>query len=272
MNTASNDRKQRALQMLKEPLIHFFAIGVLLFVVHGLLSEDPRTIRITPGVSAELTRRFQDQHGRKPDAAELEAALRAWKREEALFREALREGLERDDAAVRVALVNKMQMRAALEVPKREPTDPELQEWMRAHRKDYELPARYDFEFLAFAKSDAAALGQVDSVERTISQGGSPVNLGRPLIGGNLTVADMKDRIEPELAAAIPTLPVGVWRRLETEQNQLLVRVKGVQGGLPPLQDVRTRLITDWSFAKTQEAVDAILQRTVDQYRFEEHP
>jgi hypothetical protein len=49
--------------------------------------------------------------------------------------------------------------------------------------------------------------------------------------------------------------------------------VKGVGGGMPTRQQLGPRLIADWKRVTQQEAVDAILQRTVlDRYRFEEQP
>src|SRR3954464_10304736 len=85
------------LLLVREPVVHFFVIGALLFVAHGLIVGDPRKITVTPALEAELARRFQDQNGRAPSPAERQAALHQWQRDEALYREALREHLDRDD-------------------------------------------------------------------------------------------------------------------------------------------------------------------------------
>src|SRR5450432_2097627 len=134
MASASNPDRGVLLRLLREPLLHFFIMGAFLFVAQRWVVGDPRTITVSPGLRAELRRRFQDLNGRKPEPAEFEKSLQQWERDEALFREALRERLDRDDPSVRAALVDKMHARAALEVPKREPTQAELDAWLAAHR------------------------------------------------------------------------------------------------------------------------------------------
>ncbi len=71
---------------LEEPTLHFFLIGLLFFVVHQEIVGDPRTIVVDPALKSDLARRFRDQNGRAPNAAELDTALDAWKREGALSR------------------------------------------------------------------------------------------------------------------------------------------------------------------------------------------
>src|SRR5207247_1822018 len=110
----------------------------------------PRTVVVTPALKAEVSRRFQDANGRTPSGPELAAEVHKWEIDEALFREAQREHLDRDDPGIRSILADKMRMRAAFELPKREPTDAELDAWLAAHRSLYEAPPRYDFEFVAF--------------------------------------------------------------------------------------------------------------------------
>jgi hypothetical protein len=269
---ARNSWSRVGLRLVREPLVHFFAIGALLFVVHHSVVGNPRTITVTPGLRAELTRRFQDTNGRKPDAAELATALHQWERDEALFREALRDRLDRDDPSVRAALVDKMHARASFEVPKREPTEADLDAWLASHRSLYETPLRYDFEFVAFPKAEPTAQEQLAKFERASSAGANLAALGRPIVGGNLTVSDMNGRIEPELVARIPTLALGQWQRVETKQSLFLARVIHVEGGLPSRAELRPHLVADWTCSTRQEAVDRILQSTVDRYRFEQRP
>ncbi len=139
MTPADGDWRRRAKRLSREPTVHFFILGALLFLLHHLIVGNPRTIVVSPGVKAAVTRRFQDHAGRAPTPAEADAALRDWKRDEALFREALREGLDRDDATIRNVLVDRMRARAALEAPKHEPSDAELEGWLASHRELYDV-------------------------------------------------------------------------------------------------------------------------------------
>lgn len=262
--------KRACVRLRAEPTLHFFVLGLLLFALHRALVGDPRTIVVTPGLEAELARRFEDLHGRAPSALELGAELRQWKRDEAVFREARRLGLDRDDPTVRGALVAKMRAIAAAEVVAREPSDAELQRWLAAHRELYETPLRYDFEYVAFSRAAADAAAERERFERAVRDGAGPATLGRLLLGGTLSLADMQGRLAPELIERLPSFPLGQWQAVDAERDLLLARVKRVDGGLPSLDELRPRLIADWKQATQQEAVERILQRSVDRYRIEE--
>jgi hypothetical protein len=273
MTMPPNTPRSRLARVLREPMVVFFALGALLFVAHRLFVGAPRTVVVTPQVKAELARLFQEGNGRPPSAAELAADVRKWEVDEALSREALRDHFDRDDPGIRTILADKMRMRAAFQIPKREPTDAELDAWLAAHRSLYDAPPRFDFEFVVFPRSEPRAQAARDGFERAIKEGKAPVNLGRPVIGGDLTAVDMQGRMEPELAERIPGLAPGAWQRLDTAKSFVLARVKGVTGGVPTRQQLGARLVADWKRVTQQEAVDALLQRTVlDRYRFEERP
>jgi len=257
-------------RLLREPLVHFFAIGALLFGAQSALGERERVIVMTPGLRAELARRFRDREGRAPSVEEAEGALRAWQRDEALYREALRLGLDRDDPAVRIALIQKMQAMAGLEVPTPRPSEADLERWLDAHRERYARPIRYDFEFIAFAKSEAREAEELARVERALEAGASPSALGRSLIGGKLPRGELGARVGPELALRIPEAPMGKWIRVEGAETTWLLRLKGTSGGVPTVASIRAGLEIDWKQAQHDEATTRVLDRTVASYRFEE--
>ena len=264
---------ERAIVRLRaEPIVHFFVLGAFLFALHRVLVGDPRTIVVTPGLKAELSRRFEDLHGRAPSAPELDAELRQWERDEAVFREALRQGLDRDDPTIRGALVAKMRAIASAEVVPREPTDEDLRGWLASHRELYETPLRYDFEYVAFSRAAPDAAAERERFERAVRDGAGPATLGRPVVGGNLSLADMQGRVAPELIERLPRFPLAEWQRVDAAHELLLARVKRIDGGLPSVDELRPRLIADWAQATEREAVERVLQRSVDRYRIEVRP
>jgi hypothetical protein len=272
MASAWTSWKRAVFRLRAEPVVHFLVLGALLFAAHRWLVDDPRSIVVTPGLQRELSRRFEDVRGRKPDASELSAELRQWERDEALYQEALRRRLDRDDPTVRTALVDKMRALAGAEVRERAPSDEELAAWLAAHRDRYEAPLRYDFEYFQFPSAEADARGELERIERALGDGATPSALGRPLLGGNLTVADMQGRIPPQLAARLPGLPPGQWQKIDTDSASLLARVKRISGGLPNPDVLRPRLVADWTEAARRDAVERLLQQTVDRYSVENRP
>ena len=105
---------RRAAKWLKEPLIHFLALGVLLFGFHAVVSgpsswETDKTIRISEGDVRRLAAAWELQWRRPPSKQELTNLIREHVREEILYREALALGLDQDDSIIRRRLAQKMQ-------------------------------------------------------------------------------------------------------------------------------------------------------------------
>lgn len=255
---------------LQQPVLHFFALGALLFAVQRVVQGDPNAIVVTPGVKADLARRFQDDQGRPPTAAEVEAALRAWKLEEALFREALRQGLERNDRGVRSLLIDQLRAQALQAAPKRQPSEAELARFLDTHRSLYETPQRYLLEWLAVDKTKPDARAELAELEAKLKAGSEPNGLNRPVFGANLESATARERLGDKLASELATLPPGQWRASESPTELLVFRVKSVSGGLPEPTELRARLLVDCSAALQAEAASAALEKLAAQYRFEE--
>ena len=262
--------QRRARRLLAEPTVRFFIVGALLFVGHRLVVGDSRVIVVTPGVRADAERGFRDTHLRAPTAAELDGELRAWEREEVLYREALRDGLDRHDGTIRTVLADRARARVAVGVAKRAPTEEDLQQWLAAHRSRYELPYRYEYESIAFAKTQPDAAVDAARAEQALRGGADARAIGRTVVGGNLSLEELRDRLGPTLAARIQHAPVGEWQRLEDDKSWWLVRVNTVAGGLLPAAALHEQLVTDWSFAERQRAVDEAVQGIVSRYRIEE--
>lgn len=263
------------MRLLHEPTLQFFLLGALIFAAHRLVAGDPRTITVAPVLRDDLARRFRDQTGRWPSPVELEEAARKWKADEALYREALRDHLDREDLMVRTMLADKVRARAALEVRERDPSNAELEQWLTAHRNLYETPLHYECDYLAFPKNatdGTVAVAERDRVRRALSHGAAPTGLGRPVFQPNLTREQLAEKFGPQLAARIVTLALGSWHQLETDTEWLLVRVNRVEGGLPDQNRLRERLAFDWQMEMKRLAVEQAVDRIVGRYRFVERP
>jgi hypothetical protein len=258
--------------MLREPTLHFFVLGALLFAAHHLVAGEPRTIVVTPGVKADVARRFRDDNGRPPTAAERARALRDWQRDEALFRQALAEKLDQNDRAIRAILIDKLRARVVQQVPPREPTEPQLADWLKNHRGLYETPKRYALEWLSFSKAQASANQERAANEEKLKGGVDARSLGRPHFGARLTLEEVGDRLGAQVSSQVATLALGQWHESESPNELLLVRVDQVEGGLPPENELRPRLILDCAAALREQAAQKELDMLVAQYHFQERP
>ena len=260
-------------RLLREPLLIFFVLGALLFLAHRLVGGDPRTIVVTPGVRAELDRQLRDTNGRAPDAAQRQAAVQSWIRAEALYREALREGLDRDDPNVRNVLIEKIQARRAMEAPRHEPAQAELDAWLAAHRSLYERPLRYTIEWVVFPK-DASAGGTSpgaarESFQRALGRGADARFLGKTIYGATLTADGVRDKLGASVAGALAGFPSEKWRESANGDDLLLVRVTDVDGGLPPPDELRPRLIADVVHAQQEAGMERAVEAIVARYKVE---
>lgn len=270
MNSNHGAWTRDAMRLLRDPTIHFFILGALIFLVHRSIAGDPRTIVIVPAVRADLARRFQDQWGRQPSQTELDAALQNWKSDEALYRTALGEGLDRDEPMVRTLLIGKLCDRAALQVQIPEPSESELAQWVAQHRDLYESPHVYEHEYVVFPKTAPGALHQREQYERALKAGVAPVTLGLRTVAAKVRREQIEQEFGPELAERICGLPIGDWQSLEDANRLLLVRMIQVEGGMPNLEVIHDRLVMDWKSALRHKAVERATQANIARYRFKE--
>jgi len=262
----------RLRRLLREPTLHFFVLGAAIFVLHHILVGDPRVVVIRPALRADLERNIRDQQGRAATPAELDAALDTWKRNEALYREALREGLERDDATVRTVLADKLRARALQALPRREPSEAELAAWLAERREAYDTPVRYVFSRVSFPRNEEAASAQRAGYARALADGRPPASLGRSVVRDRLTAAELRERFGASAAAAIRGQAPGSWQPLDTSTAFLLVRLDRREGGLPSPEVLHDQLTVDWRAFADGQAVERAMDAIVARYRFEEKP
>ena len=257
-------------RLWREPTLHFFVLAAGLLLGHRLLMGDSRTIVLTPALKADLLRRYRDQLNRPLTGEESQEFLAAWKADEALYREALREGIDRDDPTVRSVLIAKMRERVMLRTRTPEPTEAELQQYLAQHRDQFEAPLMYQHEYVLFPKAEPGAEQKRALAERRLAAGATTASLGLRSTAANVT----RDRIEQEFGAAVADqicrLPIGQWHELETADRLLLVKMIGIQGGLPPPDLLHARLVAAWKGAVEARATAQATRAIADRYRLEE--
>ena len=100
-------------RLIREPLLHFFVLGSLIFLLFAAVSGPApvpaNTIVIGPDRIEQLSKSYQAVWRRPPSADELSAIIDDAVREEVYYREALALGLDRNDTIVRRRLRQKME-------------------------------------------------------------------------------------------------------------------------------------------------------------------
>ena len=255
---------------LREPTLHFFVIAAAVLLAHRLVVGAPRTIELSAALKTDLLGQYQDQLGRPPTRREADRFLTSWRTEEALYREALRERIDRDDAAVRSLLIAKLRERLLLRSRLREPTEAELEQYLAQHREVFEAPVLYEHEYIAFRKQAPGAADEGEKYERLLNAGATPESLALRSMSANSNRERLEQTFGAEAATQIRELPPGPWKRLDASDRLLLVRVVRIHGGLPEPSVLRARLIAGVNAAATQHELAERTQAIVEKYRFEE--
>jgi parvulin-like peptidyl-prolyl isomerase len=252
---------------LREPLVHFFAAGLVLFALaqHHRAQTDLYRIVVTPERVRQLADGYRAELGAAPTPAALAQLVDHDLDEEVLYREGLARKLDRDDEIIRRRVVQKMQfLEQDLAAPP-EPTEAALAAWYQTHRAQYASPPAVSFSHIYFAdgaqgapaarrRALAALAGLSNATVRAPERGDPFPDLydyaafgpeqARRLFGDS--------ELSRRLFEAAPGRWVGP---LRSAYGWHLVRVQSAQAGqVPPFAAVRDRVRADVVAADQQAA------------------
>ena len=243
-------RPSRALPgWLREPLLHFVALGALLFAADHVLftrADDPRTIVVGAEVDKEARDLFKASRGQDPTPEQLAALRQVWLDNEVLYREGLALRVDQGDTAIRERVIFKALSIVESNLSLQQADDKALRDWFEAHRDKYDEPTRYDFQeaVLVGENSESAVRDFAAELNRGTpgdAKAGLRVFKGRP--HGNLVQSYGAD-----FAKALEALPRGEWRALRTREGWRAMRLETVSPGRPAIfEALRNTVLQDWT-------------------------
>src|SRR3954449_6443158 len=227
--------------LLGEPMLHFLLIGVALFGAYRWASPGDsggRRIVITQGVADDLVAQHVAARGREPSTTELNRLIESYVRDEILYREGVRLGLERDDLVVKRRVRQKIEMIAEEDASTRTPTDADLFAYLTANQARFVQPAILTFEQVFLGESKPGP-GVVHVVARPTLL---PPRMTR-------TPADLVAReFGGVFAADLEKAPLGEWvGPIDSSFGAHYVRVSDRPPAVAPqLADVRDHVVREW--------------------------
>lgn len=269
-------------RLLREPLLHFLLLGALLFALYGWLNRQgfaaPDEILVSRQQVEGLVMQFERVWQRTPTAAEKQALIDSWVRDEVYYREALAMGLERDDPVVRRRMSQKIQFILDSGTPAA-PTDAELQQWLDGHADKYRIEPVYSLQQVYFdpARRGEKAGSDIAAALRAL-EGGRAVTGDSTMLPDRLdgSATDVARAFGEEFESALRTVPVGSWQGpVESGFGLHVIRLeKREDGRLAKLADVRDAVERDLLHAKAQAANDAYYESLRSKYavRVEDEP
>ena len=268
-------------RILKEPLLHFLAIGAALFLYFHWsgAGSGPTSSRIvlSAGQIEHLSAGFAKTWRRPPTDTELKVMIDDWVREEIAVREAMAVGLDRDDMIIRRRLRQKLEFLAEDVTTVAPPTEQELQAWLESHADSYRIEPQVAFRQVYVsrdrrgAKAEANALTilarlKAAGTQARIEDRGDPIMLPQE---NDLTPrSDIARTFGQDFAARIETIAPGTWTGPVASGYGLhLVLVRELdKGSLPDLAAVRPAVERDFLDERRKRQLAAIYERLLEKY------
>lgn len=252
-------------KLLGEPMLHFLLIGIALFGAYRWMAPGDsggRRIVITQGVVDDLVTQHVAARGREPSAVELNHLIESYVREEILYREGVRLGLDRDDIVVKRRVRQKIEMIAEEDASTRAPTDADLSAYLVANQARFLQPAIITFEqvFIGESTSGPRTVHAVAVTREALRKGADSEELGQPTLLPHRmtrTPADLVARdFGASFAAALEKVPVGEWvGPIDSSFGAHYVRVSDRTPAVAPqLVAVRDQVVREWENERRQRA------------------
>ena len=270
-------------RLLREPLLHFLALGGLIFFIAALRAAPPdreaggRRIVVTAGDVQHLADGFARTWQRAPTPAELRGLVDEYVHDEVYYREAIALGLERDDAVVRRRLRQKMEFVVEDAVAGPPPTDAELQAYLDTHPDDFRREPEVSFRqlYLDFDRRGAHAADDARALVARLARSGPDFDTKG--LGDSIMLASDFDHVrESEVAKtfgdafarALAALPVSEWRGpIESGYGLHVVFVRNrTPGRVPALAEVRDAVLRELTAARRTRMVDGAYEALRKRY------
>ena len=276
----------RIVRWLREPLVHFLAIGALLFLVfnwRGGGGPSSNRIVITPGQIDSMVAGFTRTWQRPPTDQELKGLVDDYVREEMATREAMALGLDRDDTVIRRRLRQKLEFVAEDAFDAAPATEAELQAWLDAHPDAFKTDAQVAFRqvYLSPDRRGAAVDEDARALLARLSAAGPSAatdDVGDALmLPGDVsrsTRTDVARQFGDDFAEAILKVEAGRWTgpiRSGYGLHLVFVRERSDQR-LPPLAEVRQVVEREFFSDRRKRRLNDMYEQMLARYRVTVEP
>lgn len=265
-------------KLLFDPAFHFTIIAIAIFALFYAAPREFVEAETEPDYSVSLAesniqalaRQFQATWQRPPTIEELEKIVDGAIRQEIYVREATELGLEKNDAAVRLRLVQKIRFITEASVSSVTPDDETLREHLMAEPDLFSLPSVYSFDQVYLGQNPTPE--QISATIQQLSDGADPREVGEinllPQNISNSTSNQVDAQFGKSFSSAVATGALDQWAGpFKSGYGSHLVRLTSLSDArLPELDDVREKVLNDWRRVKTEEVSEAQYQALLAKY------
>ena len=267
-------------KVLREPLVHFLALALAIFVIHGALNRSaavaPDRIVVTHARIEQIATLFARTWQRPPSPSELKGLIDDYVKDEVYYREALKLGLEADDTVIRRRLRQKMEFLSDAASETLNPTEAELAEYLNAHAAKFAVDPAIAFRQVHFnperrgAKANEDALAALEALRSDPSL--YPASVGdATLLPSELPLtskASIGQTFGAQFAEEVAKAPPGNWiGPIKSSFGLHIVRVSEAKPGrIPALAEIRNTVERDWASDRRRALADRRFNELLSQY------
>ena len=268
-------------RIFKDPLLHFLLLGAAIFVGYGFVSprslDESGKVVITQGQIEHLAAGFAKTWQRPPSPEELSGLVQDHLKEEIYCREAIALGLDKNDTVIRRRLRQKMEFVSDDIAAQKEPTDAELEGYLKSHADTFRTEQRLTFRqvYLNPQKHGDHLADDAAKELAQLSQAGSQVDastLGDSfLLEYEFTAVpagEIAKQFGEQFPAQLLALKPGQWQGpIESGYGvHLLCISERTEGRLPALAEVRDAVRREWDNARRLEGNEKFYQALLKRY------
>ena len=140
-------------KFLKEPLVHFLLIGLVLFLIYGIgnTGQNESEILVDDNLITELAAKWELKRNRKPNLQELKGLVNQYIEQEVLYQEALSMNLDHNDEIVKRRLAQKMEFISDGLAESLQPTEEMLLAYYEKNKENYKKSSIYTMQNVYFS-------------------------------------------------------------------------------------------------------------------------
>jgi len=267
----------------REPLIHFFILGLAVFGLHSFLDREPEVIDTDPYLvevsSADIEwmqTLFKKRMGRTPAVNELRGQVHHLIREQILSREAVAMGLDEGDMVVRRRLAQKMEFLFKDLSALSEPTEDELRKHFHENRQNYAIPNEATLTQVYFNSERRGIENAKQAVQMLMKAGVDP---SRASSLGDVSMLtpdcnqcsenEIRNRFGTAFAGAVMKQEPGAWvGPVQSAYGLHAVYIHDRQDTkIPAFEAVAEQVKNDWMSAKRNQNTQKVYGDIRSRYR-----
>lgn len=256
-------------KILKEPLIYFLLLAMLLITVESSLqeesTEETSQVTVTKGDIVRMNQRWEKMYFRSPTPQELEGLISHQIKEEIFYREAKKMGLDENDASIRNRLYQKLSFIAEGLVEQQLPADEQLHDFYQANKDKFLPDTRYSIQLKKIKPSWLKQQNhkEIPSLIESLSNSETKHIFSASMLPERLTdlpVSALEQRLSSSIIPAIMAAPINKWTGpilLQGSHYVLMVEEK-IQPDAPEFSKIKPHILNEYIYQKRQQAEETL--------------